>query len=1048
MSIGENSKSFTVYKASAGSGKTYNLARTYLHICFSHYDKDPFIYRKILAITFTNKAVFEMKSRILLFLKKMADGSDKNLIHDFSNNFPEEQVRRQASELLKCIHHDYSNFSIFTIDSFFQQIIRSFAYDLCLPTNHQMELDEEILLKQAIDIVLSKLGHDVDLTDFIIQYAYSQMDDNRNWRIDKNLRKMASQIFSETAISFIKKLDEIEIEDFKHIIRSLNETISVINNTVKNIAHKALMLLAENDIPLDAFFQTSKGIGQWFKNVNILGIEKVSSNKFVVSTVEEDVWTAKSADIVLKDKIVAISSVLKEYYYEIIAYKEKYYTKYSISKLISQQIYSMALLREIRNAVDQIRNEDKTLHIRETNQIISQIVQYESIPFIYERLGSKYKYFFIDEFQDTSILQWQNVLPLICDGLSSEVFPFETGKTTIFGDAKQAIYRFREGDVRQFNQLPAINGSDFNRVIKERENILKPNFQNITLKKNYRSKEGIVTFNNDFFSFVKNNANDSFIEDIYNGLEQESKDDFTGGGVALSIIMKEKITKDCYFDFIFSEIKEIIPKVIQDGYQLSDIAILCRKNNLASFLAEKIAALGYDIISNESLLLNQSKEIRFLLACFSFILNESDELARTIIIQYLVQNNGISVEKYLPVVKNKKQFLNTLCEWGYNFHPELLRFLNSYEMLEQLCIIFDLKKKSNPYVLAFIGIVYDFVQIHATKYTDFLEFWNERGNKISLSNPEGIDAIKILTIHKSKGLQFPIVIYPNNFPDNRNTVTKWVTLNTNDYPLEVANIKISKELIDTDFENLFREEEKLKQLDELNIDYVAYTRAEERLYLIHSIKSCEMLKSFFQYKNIENQSDNIEYEKYFWGIFDKKTKQADIIKENTEMLFNQWDNIQMPQLVVKNKFESKQMRWGTVLHAYLSDFRKPEDIDYVVEKIGNDEILSQNEKEISKSLLTHFLEDNNRRIFFGETDAIIKTEVEIIDSKGNLYRIDRLIIDNSNCIIIDFKTGNKETTHQQQIMQYVDLLREIGFSKIEAYLIYISDKGELLFEKK
>ncbi len=1048
MTHTDNNPSFLVYKSSAGSGKTYNLARAYLHICFSHFESNPLTYRNILAITFTNKAVNEMKSRILLFLEELANGSNATLMEDFKKDFTEEKIRQNAAMLLKYIHHDYSNFSIFTIDSFFQQILRAFAYDLNLPSNHQIELNSDIIIKHAVDMVLSKLGRDDELTELIVNYSQSKVEDSKHWRIDSDLQHIAKTIYRDEALPALKKIESLEIEEFKSIVEQLNKRINIWNSEIKSIGNKAVATIYENDLLPDSFFYKKRGIGTWFEKVAENGMGQ-KPNSYVEKTVNEDVWLSKGSEQDIVNKIDKVKPDLLKFYNEIITYSDKFHSIYTLYCEIRKQIYPIALLNEIKKAITQIKTDDKTLHISETNHAISQVVQHEYIPFIYERLGSKYKYFFIDEFQDTSILQWLNILPLFTEGLSTEVSRGKTGKAIIFGDAKQAIYRFREGDVRQFNRLPKVEG-DGSSILREREKTLEANYQPKHLNKNYRSKQEVVTFNNDFFRYLlSSKSEDSYCSEMYKDLEQTWKDNNEGGGVQLHVLQDTQAKKSDVYTFVFQEILEIITAVKKEGYQFSDIAILCRKNDMASFLAHEISQKGIDVLSSESLLLNQSIEVQFIISCFQYMLNRNDELARMFILQYVLRRKNKDFEPYLIKIKTEQDFLSVLREFEYNLNPSKLVYLTNYEMFEELLLVFDLKKLDDPYLFALAGVIFEYDLSATYTYANFIEYWEERGSKISLSNPEGIDAVNILTIHKSKGLQFPIVIYPQYEPKRSGkTPTKWVDLDTNEYPIETAFISITSALADTEFAPLYEEEKRLEELDDLNVNYVACTRAKDRLYLLlKTVKDTTLEEKFFISKNIENTSEDPTKAIYAYGKFSPYTKKEELIPENESVKNANRVRLASPPLVLKRDYESKEMQWGKWIHTYLSFVYTPQDIDLALDKIKTETNFSDKDREIARRIFTQLTHSDLKPILFGEADAVVKTEIEIMSKDAKLFRIDRLVLQKDSNIVIDFKTGVAQASYHKQVMKYADLMKEINNKHTKSYIVYISEDGNLSLEK-
>lgn len=1044
-----NNASFLVYKASAGSGKTFNLAKAYLNICFSHFDKDKFIYRKILGITFTNKAVNEMKSRILLFLQLLSEGKDAELMSHFTEILKPEQVKVYAADLLKLIHHDYSNFSVFTIDSFFERLLRTFAFDLKLPFNHKLELDDNLLMKQAIDMLISKLGHEPDLSDTIINYAFNRMDANKHWRIDADLLDKGKEVYKEESIAALEVLKKYSLQDFKVIRKQLNESIHEIDDWVKYKAQEAVDIILTNDISLDSFFHAKSGIGCWFLKLTNNGMDAIGHNSYVEAAINQQQWTAKTTDPLITEKIHAIAPQLIQVFNELQTYKEKYFTKYQINKSIKDSIFSVSLLHQIKHELDNMKQEEQTMHISETNQYIAKIVQTEAIPYIYERLGDRYKYFFIDEFQDTSILQWQNLLPLISEALSTETFHGETGKAAVFGDVKQAIYRFRGGDVRQFQRLPAVEGSEHNRIINEREQKLKEQFHEIHLGVNYRSREEIVAFNNDFFEYRRQNQkeNDSYVFSMYKDLKQNPMTNNKGGGLCLSTISKDNLGEMTYNDYVALRCLEIIKQLQSDGYNFSDIAILTRKNEMGSFINKYLSENAVPVISVDSLLLQYDADVALLLACLSCMYTPDNSLSRAIIIKYICKLKQLPFEEYLSVVKTNSLFIKTLSDFGFHFMPSKLAHLNVYELTERLIGIFDIQNKNNPFVMAFMGVVMQF-QINASKqYLHFMEFWEANGNSFSLSNPEGMDAVNVMSIHKAKGLEFPVVIYPHQKENLSNPSYAWLNLNQDEYPIDIAYIKLGNNLNNTDYVYLYEEENKLKELDALNVDYVAYTRAEERLYLITEKEKNPQVSAYFEATAVPSETGTYGDIIYKRGIFDSQAMKVSEKEERRVVLTDGNVYVKLPELVSDIRFETKELRWGNKLHAYLSLVKQKESVDYVKQLISDDIQLEDNEKQTFLRVLDNIKLNTHSNVLFGDERAVIKTEVEILDAEARSFRIDRMVTDNQRTVVIDFKTGLKEVSHKNQVMNYVELLLQIGYTAIEAYLVYISKEGDLEFIK-
>ena len=503
-------KKFLVYKSSAGSGKTFTLVREYITLVL----EDPEKYRNILAITFTNKAADEMKQRVLSSLKQLValkknyelritnyDKDKKNpLVEELSKRLEltEEEICNRADTVLTSILHNYSDFSIGTIDSFVHRIIKTFAHDLYIPLNFEVEMDEDVLLDEATELLISKVGADENITKILVEFTENRTDDERSWHVENDIKNFASVLLKEEGQIYLDKLKEISLTDYFGIIKKLFALTTLFENNIKTIADKACGLIDRYNISQESFSQGRNGIGRYFINLAGGNIDKIQPNSYVLKTIEEDKWCSGKAEKADRDSIESIKGELKEYFNNIDELVNRDHKKYTLFSMIMQNIYPIAVLNEIKKIIDEIKTENNILHISEFNRIISGIVLKEPIPFIYERTGEKFKHYLIDEFQDTSLLQWQNLLPLIDNSLA------ENNLNMVVGDGKQAIYRWRNGEVEQFTSLPKIPVKTMTAIVKEREATLERNYKGVELDKNYRSGKLIVEFNNKLFSFIAN----------------------------------------------------------------------------------------------------------------------------------------------------------------------------------------------------------------------------------------------------------------------------------------------------------------------------------------------------------------------------------------------------------------------------------------------------------------------------------------------------------------------------------------------------------------
>jgi len=1045
--VSEN-KSFVVYQASAGSGKTYTLAKEYIQICLTHFPKDHFIYRKILAITFTNKAVNEMKERILLFLEMLSSGKDSDLLNELSKIVDREDVISRSGKILDFIHHDYSNFSICTIDSLFQRVIQSFAIDLKIPLNHQLELDTDTMMSQIVDLILSKLGYDQDITDAIVNFSFSNIENEKNWHIEQELTSIGKQIYNETAIPYLKKIENIHAEDFSNIIKEINARIASIETSIKNTAEKACRLITDNDIPFDGFYHGKTGIGQWFYKKSKGDFDKLAGNSYVLKAIHEDVWY--SATCKQKEAIDAISHTLRDYYSEIVKHEQDYLLLVAIRK----NIYPVALLSEIRHTAEELKRTDKLLHISEANISIAETIQNEPVPFVYERLGERYKYIFIDEFQDTSHLQWQNLLPLVVEALSAILAEDSTGKTILFGDAKQAIYRFRGGDVRQFVALPNIQDSEKQEIIKERENTIRYNFKEAFLQKNYRSKKEVVEFNNTFFTYLISKKEEK-IQDIYRHVAQEAKEENVGGGVFFTCFLKDNPEK--YNNLALEEIMRNIHQAYQSGYLYADMVVLVRGNDFGAEIARYLLQHNIPTISAESLLLSKNREINFLIACLSYLLDAHHEIARGIILSFIAEEQHIGKENILSNCKENTRFLDFIRKSGYDFDPIMLSKQNLYERVELLLQAFHLTKEANPFILAFLDIIADFSQKPNKSETGFPDYWNDNKHKFSLSNPKGIEAVTVMTIHQSKGLEFPVVIYPHKKP-RPNNKEQWVEL-PNPINGLTATLLNPKNMEGTIFHHLYEEEKLLTSIDDLNIEYVSFTRTKDRLYFIaqQGDSLADEMEVFFKV----NQSIEPEYCEdqmtayYCYGNPLSKSETSDSKENVLTDSIKKYLSVPVSASFATSKhgrfWEDKltpdMAQWGTKVHDYLAKIYHKEDVESQTKVLKMETNMDEATKNSLISILNNVFSHSHSAILFGDAGSIIQNEAEIIDSQGKSFRIDRLCINGKKCSLFDYKTGTEKEEHQSQIQQYETLLTEAGFEVMEKYLIYIKDDLQVRFER-
>lgn len=1012
-------ENFNIFQASAGSGKTYNLAKEYIRICLQYVDKR--IYRNILAITFTKKAVGEMKSRILFFLKELAEGKNTDLFNYFSQKYGKEELQKRSQIILEQIHHDYNNFSVYTIDSFFSLIAKGFATELNIPIDSQMELDDSVMMDNIIDILLSKVGQNQDktITEFLLKFVYSKMDEERSWKIKEVLTDNGKEIFSEKAKEHLEKLKNLDLEEFESLIKKIEEEEQKYCNQIKKIAQNMLAIFEENGLKKEDFY--GGYLWDWYKKVEIEKEIDFKTIQNIQKSTDEEKFYAKSLSNEKKAIIDSLTENIKNSYFQI---KEahKYWVSY---KAIKQNLYSVALFQQMKIIQEELKNKEQTLHLSEIAMKLHEIVSQEPIAFIYEKISLRYAFLFIDEFQDTSRMQWEILKPFVNDIISSEVKTGIAGKVFIFGDEKQAIYRFRNGDVQQMLEF------------SENQDIKK-----IPLTTNYRSKWHIVDFNNLYFDHLK--EEEGLIGKIYKNAKQDSKND--GGCVSLTTIEKDA-DNQTYNKVVLSKIKYVQSL----GYQYKDIAIIVRKKKYGQEIIQHLIQNDIPTTSAEALLLSKNENIQFVLALLQYIENENNMLSLLKILTFLTQRHEkLDLQTLLSVknLRNNKlqnaylqQILKQILSQYYeDFKIEDISRCNLYEQIEMILRIFFKEESQNPYLLSLLNFVLEFNNQNQYPQSYFFKYFDQK--KPTISNPENINAVTIITTHKSKGLEFPVVIYPI-YKETTQLKKDWVDVSQEmNLSIESAYIKYKKELNNSFFAENYAQEQILSEMDNKNVDYVVFTRAEDWLFLIKKPeKEDDKLVNFFKNRlNSESVSDkdNEQINCYFYG------NQNQAGEEREEKQNQQLENIQSVPILAQFSTNGKnavnieqETLWGIKVHNYLSQIVHREDIQKVEKRIEKDVQLSAEEKEKMLSAIEQVCCGQYSDLLFGTENCIIKNEVEIWQANNNVLRLDKLIINGKYADIVDYKTGLPKKEHQEQINNYATIVEKMGYKVRKTQIIYI-----------
>ena len=1053
MILTKTTNNFQIYNASAGSGKTFTLVAEYLKIIFK--SDNLYTFKNILAITFTNKAAAEMKVRILENLQdfsKIDILKSNNTLFDkicTELNITPKEIQKKSALIIKNILNNYGAFNITTIDSFTYKLIRSFAFDLGISLNFEVEMDAISLLNESVDVLISRIGDDKLLTKTLIEYSISKANEDKSWDISIDLKEIAKLLLNENDILHVNNITKKSITDFMNLQTNINKQIKETEKQFENIGKEGLELINDSQIEYKDFYYSQ--FPKHFYNL-INDIYKVNFNteKGLGKSIENETFYTKNKPQNVKDSIENILPNLLDLYYQ----SKKLNSNYLLNKLISKSLIPLAILRSIHNVLTEIKEENNIRLISEFNQLISKHLKEQPAAFIYEKIGEHFRHYFIDEMQDTSTMQWENLIPLLENILSSENEKGETGSLLLVGDAKQAIYRWRGGKAEQFIELSTKNGQ--NPFLVER-NINQ-------LDTNWRSYSEIINFNNNFFQHISKYLNNQAYKELYKIGNTQKENPKKGGYVELQFV-EEGLKAEEKLEVYPEKVLEIIKK-LSNSFNKKDICILTRTKKQGIAIAEFLTTNNIDIISSETLLIQNSPKVNFIINFLQYIDQSNDKEIQFEIANFIHNHLKINISKHSflksILALNEELFFEELQSIGIYFDLSYFGSLSLYESVEYVIRNFKLTNTSDAYLQFFLDIVLNFSQKKTEGLASFLNYWEEKKDSLSIVVPNEKDAVNIMTIHKSKGLEFPVIIYPFdlNIYKQKNPKIWYHPLqkeNYNGFEAALINYNASLKEISTIGKELYNNQQEELELDNFNLLYVALTRAEEQLYIIseHKKEPKDKLKyyshffiDFLKTKGEWNSNKSI----YSFGnsqrlSINKKEKQHNY--EQEYFISSDWRqhniNIIPTALSDENKTEESR-QFGNLIHEILAKIIYKEDVDVVLNSFFRKGLINSTNKKVITIYINNVIKHPELKSYF-TSDYNIMNEREIITNNGNILIPDRLVFNKNKVIIIDYKTGKPEKKHHQQINTYADVLTQMNYKIAKKILIYIDSKIEIVFVK-
>lgn len=1067
---------FTTYSASAGSGKTTNLVADYIALCFQndarrinqtdYHHTEQFVYQQILAITFTNNASAEMKERIVNTLNTFAfsptsqyDNGTKaiyNLILDklFGNLHPKEEIaenfiRQEAIELLRCLLYDYARFTLTTIDSFFQHLIRSSALSFDLSINYAVQIDLDEFYDIAIDQLINELNPQNPLTDRIVFLLNNSMEDTGKLNIDAELESSLNLLYAnaEKNYEYLKILKNINIPDFKDKIKNWRKAVKEIPAQLYQQISPLVKSIEQIVSPFESAYYAN--FLSWISKVQNDSISNYvpSMDKYL----KDGSLVKKNAKLTPDQQQTIDADQLKisDLFQQIATIQEYFLKKYLDAKLLTQNADKLLILLDLENKMNEIKVQNNFFILSESNTLIYENIRDQETPPLFEQF--KYHHFFIDEFQDTSLMQWKDLKPLLKNNAIDT-----NGNITLFGDVKQAIYRFRNGDADLFNNLSTYE--TFSQDV-DFSNVARQYYQNISLQNNYRSHKSIVEFNNGFFSYF---ADELGFQDYYQDVQQIVKKNELG---MVRIFVHENdndsdstsliSSGDEPLGIMTSQTLAAVNDALNRGYEYQDIAVLMAGNDKCSAVTNLLLKEGMRVITAESLTLNASPAVNIIIYTLKYLIHPHDILVKASILFFLLKlqhDKTASLSQILLSLKNNQDFDHLLQKQvGSAIPTNEWQTDNLFILIKKITHFYQLDTTADPFIVDFENLILSYLDTNNGNLDSFLNWWQKKidhGSLPSLSLPNGINAITVSTIHKSKGLEYPVVILPYT-SGNNHLHPKWIAMGKE----TVGYIELSdKSCTGSSFEQEYRDELNRKTLDDLNLLYVAHTRAKDCLYIItkkskgSGTKYGDQLYSYL-HQNEESTHENgglqftqdTDDNRFHyagdrnWQKPDKRTGESEM-PHNLSITTSTFDLQKIKINYSLHDNHSGQREIGLYVHDFLAKLQSFPQNQNEIEQVTAE--IPEERKQVVKEALGKILTDETLKLYFAP-DAIVLNEKSILDKDGRTYRPDRIVFLRDQVMVLDYKTGQDNPQYQEQIDNYCSLLQQMGYANVKGRLVFI-----------
>ena len=1019
-----------ILKASAGSGKTYRLTREYITLLLQNPDR--YAYRHILAVTFTNKATAEMKSRILKELSRLSrTPEESDYYKDFVPSFfpSAEKLKERAADVLVSILHDYSAFAVSTIDSFFQQALKAFSREIGYFAAYQVELDRDSLIQESVDRMLDSITEeDTEMLSWLDETVFSSLEQgskvNLADSIFRNARNLKSSEHSALLDEYgLRDEDMFSRERLKKIRKECVAYIRSFESAVQKAAQEVQDTLKRCCVdPADSNRKFLQAVEKYTCKPDPKTGYAAPTDSFMEKSEDPEQWFSKTKAKLLPMVQGVLDGPLK-------AFRDLFFDRYRLYRtaiLLKDQIYSLGIAGEFFRNFDELIREKNVMCLDDSNEILRKIIGGSDAPFVYEKLGVRYEHFLLDEFQDTSNIQWENFHPLLTESESNH------NDNLVVGDVKQSIYRWRGSDWK-------LLGSTLQEQF--------PSAETEPLDANWRSTRTVVEFNNAFFEFASEQLG-ADVFDQYGDVRQKAniKNETQPGFVKVNFTSEDQLV--------------LVLQSIQDaranGAEWGDIVVLVRNNSSGSDVADYLIENGIPVISDDSLDVKSSLVVRRLVSLLSWVNNPEDEI------------NCYLASQLIPQGREN--------EWKMEWHS-----------LTDLCeSLIRLMKEHDPactegqvlHLQSFMDCLQEWTSVNGQNLQAFLEYFG--GTSLNISSPQDRSSVRVMTIHKSKGLEFPYVIFP--FAETvsmSKTSTHWCYLGKDNpgftlpdgkvaltsasdgiYPLE-----LSSELQDTLFCKDYLEDKCQKEMDCINMFYVALTRASKSLHIIAKQPSDKVVKagpegliaysdiSQILYIHLRGRLDG-NGSCSFGAPYDFERKRREDLERGKREAVELTCESAYPSYALEGRLsfpedasdffgadglagaKSSHRINGIVLHDILSAVRAPQDLRAALDEAVRSGKLEAEDAERDYVMLASRLDSAVSRGWFPANGRVL-SETDIIAPDGSLYRPDRVVINDDGVIVVDYKFGSHRAAYERQVARYAQLYHDMGYDSVRGFLWYV-----------